>query len=73
MADLPISSHPAVCISSYGDDLTIDSQHHKVDVAAENLQDYIHQLEDWLTHNGMEVSAQKSSITLLTPHTGEFQ
>ena len=73
MADLPTPTHPAVSIASYADDLTIVSQHYKVDVAAENLQGYIHQLEDWLTLNRMEVSAQKSSITLLTPHTGEFR
>ena len=64
---------PSVSIASYADDLTIVSQHHKVEVAADNLQHYIHQLEDWLTSNRMEVSAQKSSITLLTPHTGEFR
>ena len=73
MSDLPIPSNPSVSISSYADDLTIVSQHHKVDVAAENLQGYIHQLEDWLARNRMEVSASKSSITLLTPHTGEFR
>ena len=73
MADLPTPAHPSVSIASYADDLTIVSQHHKVDVATENLQGYIHQLEDWLTINRMEVSAQKSSITLLTPHTGEFR
>ena len=73
MSDLPTPLHPAVSISSYADDLTIVSQHHKVDVAAENLQSYIHQLEDWLDTNRMEVSAHKSSITLLTPHTGEYR
>ena len=73
MSDLPTPLHPAVTISSYADDLTITSQHHKVDVAAENLQSYIHQLEAWLDTNRMEVSAQKSSITLLTPHTGEYR
>ena len=41
MADLPTPAHPAVSIALYADDLTIVSQHHEVDVAAEHLQGYI--------------------------------
>ena len=48
MAGLPTPAYPAVSIASNADNLTIVSQHHKVNVVAENLQGYIHQLEHWL-------------------------
>ena len=46
MVDLSTPSNPSVWISTYADNLTIAPSHHKLDVAAENLQNYIHQLEE---------------------------
>ena len=44
-----------------------------MDVARDNLQSYLRQLETWLTSNRMSVSAQKSSITLVTPFNREYR
>ena len=73
LSDLPTPQVPGVSVASYADDLTIVSQHHKVDTARVNLQAYITQLEGWLTSNRMKVSAPKSSLTLVTPHTYEYR
>ena len=73
LSDLPSPTVPGISVSSYADDLTIVSQHSIVNTAAQNLQHYIHQLEQWLTSNRMSVSAPKSSLTLITPHTGEYR
>ena len=49
---------------------TIVFQHYKVGVVAENLQGYIHQLEDWLTLNRIEVSVQRSPDRRVLARTG---
>ncbi len=72
LADLPSPQVASVSVFSYADDVTILSQHPQVDVAAEHLQNYIHLLEDWLSSNRMAVSAEKSSLTVITPHTREY-
>jgi hypothetical protein len=66
MHDLPTPNSPQVVISSYADDLTITSQNTTARFAATNLQQYINELEHWLSTNRMTVSPQKSSITLFT-------
>ena len=70
--DLPTPQQPNVTISSYADDLTIVSTDPKISTATRNLQLYLTQLEDWLSINRMSVSAQKSSITVITPYNGEY-
>ena len=59
-------------VMSYADDLTVMTQHPKHEIAAENMQDYMHTLEDWLTTNRMSVSTHKSSLTLITPCHSEY-
>jgi hypothetical protein len=71
MHDLPSPNSPQVKVSSYADDLTITSQNPNVQLATTTLQQYLTQLESWLTNNRMSASPQKSSITLLTPHRKE--
>ena len=73
LSELPIPATPGVRIDSYADDLTIVSQHPLYDVAAAQLQSYIHLLEGWLTANRMSVSAPKSSLTLATIHSEEYR
>ena len=73
LSDLPDSLTPSVSDSSYADDLTLLAQHPVVDTAADHLQQYLHQLEAWLTSNRMSVSAAKSSITLVTPFNREYR
>ena len=65
--DLPTPHTQGVSIASYADDLTVVSQHPLIDTAATHLQEYISQLEAWLTVNRMSVSPTKSSLTLITP------
>ena len=70
--DLPIPESPSVSVSSYADDVTIVSTDPSVTAASNNLQSYLFQLENWLTINRMNVSAEKSSITVITPFNREY-
>ena len=72
MHDIPTPTDPSVHLLSYADDITILSQHSKHETAASNLQTYIHSLEDWLNTNRLKVSANKSSLTLITPYNREL-
>ena len=71
--DLPVPTNPAVRIYTYADDLTIVSQHPRVDEAAVQLQDYLRRLEEWLTTNRMSAEGSKSSLTVVTPHNTEYR
>ena len=71
--DLPEPTNPAVKIYTYADDLTIISQHPRVDEAAIQLQDYLRRLEEWLTTNRMSAEGSKSSLTVVTPHNTEYR
>ena len=71
--DLPEPTNPAVKIYTYADDLTIVSQHPRVDEAAIQLQDYLRRLEEWLTINRMSAEGSKSSLTVVTPHNTEYR
>ena len=71
--DLPEPTNPAVKIYTYADDLTIVSQHPRVDEAAIQLQDYLRRLEEWLTTNRMSAEGSKSSLTVVTPHNTEYR
>ena len=57
---------------TYADDITILAQHPKHETAATHLQQYIHELEQWLTNNRLKVSTNKSSLTLITPYNREY-
>ena len=71
--DLPEPTNPAVKIYMYADDLTIVSQHPRVDEAAIQLQDYLRRLEEWLTTNRISAEGSKSSLTVVTPHNTEYR
>ena len=71
--DLPEPTNPAVKIYTYADDLTIVSQHPRVDEAAIQLQDYLRRLEEWLTTNHMSAEGSKFSLTVVTPHNTEYR
>jgi len=70
--DLPTPTNASVNTLTYADDVTIISQHHRHETAANNLQTYIHSLENWLETNRLKVSANKSSLTLITPYNVEY-
>ena len=72
MHDIPSPTQPHTHVLSYADDLTIMAQHPRHETAANNLQEYIHTLEHWLDTNRLKVSANKSSLTLITPYTREY-
>ena len=72
MHDIPLPSDPNTHLMSYADDLTVLSQHPKHETAAAILQQYIHQLETWLTTNRLKVSPNKSSLTLITSFNQEI-
>ena len=71
--DLPEPTNPAVKIYTYADDLTIISQHPRVDEGAIQLQDYLRRLEEWLTTNRMSAEGSKSSLTVVTLHNTEYR
>ena len=72
MHDIPLPTCPNTHILSYADDLTIISQHRNHETAARQLQTYIHTLENWLKTNRLKVSANKSTLTLITPYNREY-
>ena len=71
--DLPEPTNPAVKIYTYADDLTMVSQHPRVDEAAIQLQDYLRRLGKWLTTNRMSAEGSKSSLTVVAPHNTEYR
>ena len=68
--DLPPST-PNTNINSYADDITIHSQHPKIETATNYAQQHINHLQRWLNDNNMSASASKSTVTLLTPDRRE--
>merc|ERR1712035_112911 len=72
MHDIPLPTCPNTHVLSYADDLTIMSQNPLHETATRQLQTYIHTLENWLTTNRMKVSADKSSVTLITRTHKEY-
>ena len=71
--DLPVPTNPALKIYTYGDDLTIVSQHSRVDEAAIQLRDYLRRLEEWLTINRLSAEDSKFSLAVVTPHNMEYR
>ena len=69
--DLQVPINPTVKIYTYTDDLTIVSQHSRVDDVAIQLQDYLRRLEERLTTNRMSAEGSKSSLTVVTPRNME--
>ena len=70
--DIPPPTQPNTRILAYADDITVITQHPKHEIAAEQGQDYINILEDWLTTNRLKVSETKSTVTLVTPYNQEY-
>ena len=70
---LPVPTNPAVKIYTYADDLTIVSQHPRVDGAVSQLHDYLRRLEERLTTNRISAEGSKSSLTVVTPHNMEYR
>ena len=66
MHDIPDPVDPNTHLMPYIDDLTVMSQHPKYDAGVVKLQEYINQLETWLTKNRLKVSPNKSSLIVIT-------
>ena len=73
MHDIPSPTELNTHSISCADNRTMVSRHPKHETTALQLQDYIHTLEQWLTNNRMKVSTNKSSLTLITPHTAKYR
>ena len=70
--DIPTPTTPYTYSLSYADDLTVMAQHPKHETATEYMQTYMNRLEQWLNINRLKVSANKSTITLITPYNREY-
>src|ERR1044072_111919 len=65
-ADFPQPQTTHTHITSYADDITIATTHQNLDTATTITQDYLTQIQTWLTENRMTAFPNKSSITLIT-------
>ena len=72
MHDIP-TPPDNIYISSYADDLSIISVHRDANTCSIQAQNYISQLENWLSQNRLKVAPAKSTSTLLTSHNKEHQ
>ena len=70
--DIPQPTQHDTQIMTYADDLTIIAQHSNYNTAAANMQQYVHELEQWLQTNRMTVAPAKSTLTLITPYKVEY-
>lgn len=69
--DVPTPINSKVKVYMYADDLTILAQGQTTREATTLAQQYLNELENWLTQNRMTASPQKSSVTLITPDRRE--
>jgi hypothetical protein len=58
-------------LTSYADDVTVYTTGPKVDSLVSSLNDYLPELCDFFTRHNLEISAAKSTVSLITPHTKE--
>ena len=66
-----VSSYPATSqlCTSYADDFTASTSHPRVEVAAADLARHAEDVCAWALERDLQISTQKSSVTLFTPQT----
>ena len=71
MSDLPTPPE-GVDLETYADDITTLSTHTDINTAQDNLQPYLQEIHDWTVDNNLQLNATKSSSTLFTPDTSQY-
>ena len=61
--------HTAELCTSYADDFTASASHHDVGVATAAMAAHAEDVSAWADERELQVSAQKSTVTLFTPQT----
>ena len=56
----------------YADDITLLSQHEKVEAAEQSAQQYLDQILIWMKENNL-ILADKTQATLFTTHPHEYK
>lgn len=71
LQDIP---EPPVDVSlvTYADDITVFASSAKIHLTSQRITDYLVSFDGWAKANGLLLSAGKSSVTLFTPSTREF-
>ena len=70
VSDFP--QDPSITTISYADDINILSSNPNTKLAIENLQNHIVKVEKWCQTNMLEISTSKSSATLFTPDSHQY-
>jgi hypothetical protein len=63
---------PNIKIISYADDFTIYATGPDTVRLTEQLNNYLPELTSFFTQRNLEISATKSTVTLITPHTAQY-
>jgi hypothetical protein len=71
MSDIP-TPPPGVKLHGYADDLTTLTSHTDIETAQDRLQPYLQELHTWTTDNNLQLNADKSTSTLFTSHSAQY-
>ena len=61
-----------VQVMMYADDITITSTHTSMSAARKYIQPYLHKVYDWTQHNNLIINPDKTTCTLFTPDSAEY-
>ena len=56
----------------YADAITISSTHTSMSAARKYIQPYLHKVYDWTQHNNLIINPDKTTCTLFTPDSAEY-
>ena len=70
-SDIP-TPPSTVKLYSYADDLTTLSSHPNIETIQQNIQPYLDKLFTWTKENDLQLNASKSTSTLFTPDSTEY-
>ena len=71
-ADLPTPTSPNITTVTYAGDTTILSTHTNPHIAQQQVQPYLNEIYDWTKQNQLTLNASKTTTTLFTPDSAEY-
>ena len=71
MSDIPKPPNN-IQVYTYADDINTQSSHKNVEMAQNNIQPYLEQLHSWTKQNNVLLNPDKSTSTLFTQDSSEY-
>ena len=71
MSDIP-KPPENVQLQVYADDMTALGSNNQYQIAEQNLQPYLNEIFDWTKDNDLQLNASKSTSTLFTTESSEY-